>query len=99
MRNMMNLVKQAQQMKKSMEDLQKKMEDMEMEGAAGGLVTAVVNGKNMVRRIRIDPKAMEDRETLEDLVAAAINDAQGKMQAYVQNEVGKVTGGMQLPGF
>lgn len=98
MANMMQMMKQAQQMKKNMAALQERLADVEMQGAAGGLVQVTVNGKNEVRRVKIDPKALEDIETLEDLVAAATNDAMQKVQDYVQAEVNKATGGMNL-GF
>ena len=95
MKNMMGLMKQAQQMKKDMEAMQAKLAEVEMEGAAGGgLVKVLVTGNNQVRRVHIDPSAAEDIETLEDLVAAATNDALTRVQAHVSSEMQKITGGM-----
>jgi DNA-binding YbaB/EbfC family protein len=100
MKNMFNVMKQAQQMKKNMEDMQQRLGDITMEGTAGnGLVVVTMSGKSDVRRVKIDPKAAADLETLEDLIAAAVNDAQTKVQAYINAEVSKITGGMSLPGF
>lgn len=98
MKNMMNMMKQAQQMKKRMDAMQSELKTMEMEGSAGGdLVKVRVNGENEILRINIDPKAAEDIETLEDLVTVATNDALNKIKSHVSEEMKKVTGGMNLP--
>ena len=98
MKNMMNMMKQAQQMKQRMDAMQAELKTTEMEGSAGGdMVTVRVNGENEILRVSISPKAAEDIETLEDLVTVATNDALGKIKAHVSEEMKKVTGGMNLP--
>lgn len=94
----MNMMKQAQQMKKQMDAMQAQLKTMEVEGAAGGdMVKVLVNGENEVLRVNIAPAAAEDIETLEDLVTVAVNDALNKVKAHVSAEMAKVTGGMNLP--
>ena len=98
MKNMMNMMKQAQQMKQRMDAMQAELKTTEMEGSAGGdMVTVRVNGENEILRVSISPKAAEDIETLEDLVTVATNDALGKIKDHVAAEMKKVTGGMNLP--
>lgn len=98
MKNMMDMMKQAQQMKKKMEAMQASLKTLEIEGQAGGdMVKALVNGENEVLRISIAPAAAEDLETLEDLVTVAVNDALNKVKTHVSAEMKKVTGGMNLP--
>lgn len=102
MKNMANMLKQAREMQKNMQQLQQKMEQTELTGSAGGgLVKITINGKNEVRRVVIDPQVVDktDVETLEDLVAAAMNDAQSQMSKLAQDEMNKVTGGMNIPGL
>lgn len=103
MKNIGQLMKQAQQMQAKMAEMQNKMAEMEVEGSAGGgMVAVTINGKGEMRRIRIDPSlaSPDDVEVLEDLVVAAFNDAKGKAEAKVQDEMAKLTGGMNLPpGF
>lgn len=100
MKNIAGMMKQAQQMKKNMARVQAELEQFETEGSAGGeMVTVTMTGKNEIRRVKINPDAVDDIETLEDLVAAAVNDAQGKVQTHVDAEMAKVTGGMNIPGM
>lgn len=102
MKNLAGMMKQAQQMKANMERVQKELEQFEAEGQAGGdMVTVTMTGKNEVRRVKINPAVVDadDIETLEDLIAAAVNDAQGKVQAHTEAEMKKVTGGMSIPGM
>ena len=95
---MMNMMKQAQQMKKQMDAMQAQLKTTEMEGeAANGLVSVKVNGENEILRVKIDPSLTDDVETLEDLVTVATNDALNKIKAHVSAEMAKVTGGMNLP--
>lgn len=97
MKNMMQMMKQAQQMKKNMKKMQDELVNIEMEGqAGGGMVTVLMNGKSTVRRVHINPDVADDMETLEDLLVAAFNDAHTKVQTYVDGEVNKLTGGMDL---
>ncbi len=100
MKNMANMMKQAQMMKKNMERVQNELEEFETTGSAGGeMVTVTMTGKNQVRRVKINPEAVDDIETLEDMVVAAVNDAQAKVQSHVDSEMAKVTGGMSIPGM
>ena len=97
-----NIMKQAQQMQKRMADLQKDLEAREVTASAGGgMVTAVVSGKQQLLSLQIDPTAVdpEDVEMLQDLVTAAVNEALKKSQEMAQEEMGKITGGMNIPGL
>lgn len=98
MKNMMNMMKQAQQMKKQMEMMQASLKTIEMEGTAGGgMVSVKLNGENEILRVAISPDIMDDRETLEDLITVAVNDGLNKVKDHVSMEMKKVTGGMNLP--
>jgi DNA-binding YbaB/EbfC family protein len=100
MKNLGNLMKQAQQMQAKMGEMQAKMAEMEVEGASGGgMVKVVVTGKGEARRLKIDPSLVvpEDVEMLEDLIVAAYNDARGKADAMMQSEMSKLTAGLPLP--
>ena len=103
MKNLGNMMKQAQQMQQRMAEMQQQLEGIEVTGAAGGgMVQVTLNGKGAMRRVRIDPKLVDpaDVGTLEDLIVAAANDAKTKVEAHVQEEMQKLTGGLQLPpGF
>ena len=93
--NIQSMMKQAQQMQ---EKLQKQMAEMRIEATAGGgMVTVVINGAKEIQSLKIDPEAVskEDVEMLQDLILAAINDAQRKVDA----EMSKQMGGMKLPGL
>lgn len=97
-----NLMKQAQQMQENMQKLQAKIAEMEVEGESGaGLVKVVMTGKHDVRRITIDPSLLaDDKDMLEDLVAAAVNDAVRKVETMVQDKMSAATAGLPLPpGF
>jgi DNA-binding YbaB/EbfC family protein len=97
-----NLMKQAQQMQDNMQKLQAKMAEMEVEGVAGaGLVKVVMTGKHDVKRVSIDPSLLaDDKDMLEDLIAAAVNDAVRKVEAMVQEKMSAATAGLPLPpGF
>lgn len=100
MKNLGGLMKQAQQMQQKMAEMQAKMDDMEITGAAGGgMVQIILSGKGDMRRITIDPAAVDpdDSGILEDLVLAAHNDARQKVERTMQEEMQKVTGGLNLP--
>ena len=103
MKNLGNMMKQAQQMQQSMAEMQQQLEGIEVTGAAGaGMVPVTLNGKGAMRRVRIDPKLVDPADVgmLEDLILAAANDAKTKVEAHVQEEMQKLTGGLQLPpGF
>jgi len=100
MKNLAGLMKQAQQMQEKMQEMQSKLESIDVEGVAGaGLVAVTLNGKGDLRRVKIDPKLADpaDVEMLEDLIVAAHRDAKTKLEAVTQEEMQKVTGGLQLP--
>ena len=103
MKNLGQMMKQAQQMQQRMAELQEELEKVEITGSAGGgMVQVTMTGKGMLRSVRIDPKLVVPNETemLEDLIVAAGNDAKSKVEAHMQAEMQKVTGGLQLPpGF
>jgi nucleoid-associated protein EbfC len=103
MKNLGQMMKQAQQMQQRMAELQEELEKVEITGAAGGgMVRVTMTGKGTLRSVRIDPKLVDPNETemLEDLIVAAGNDAKTKVEAHMQTEMQKLTGGMQLPpGF
>lgn len=97
-----NLMKQAQKMQEDMARAQAELADMEVTGAAGGgMVSVVMTGKYAVRSVSIDPGVFEDdRDMLEDLVAAALNDAVQKVEEMTRQHLGTVAQGMGLPpGF
>ena len=102
MKNIGQLMKQAQQMQQRMAEMQQKMEQMEITGASGaGLVQIVITGKGEMKALKIDPSIVDPKETevLEDLIIAAFNDAKTKLEAHTAGEMSKVTGGMNIPGF
>ena len=93
------LMKQAQAMQDNMKKMQDQLATIEVEGQAGaGMVKVIMTCKNDVKRVTIDPSVMgDDRELLEDLVAAAVNDAVRKVEATVQERMGTMSAGMGLP--
>jgi hypothetical protein len=100
MKNLGNMLKEAQKLQSRMAEMQAKLAETELSGASGGgLVTVTVNGKGEMRAIKIDPSLAEpgEIEVLEDLIVAAFNDAKGRLEAHLQDEMGKLTGGMNLP--
>ncbi|MEO8718317.1 MAG: YbaB/EbfC family nucleoid-associated protein [Burkholderiales bacterium] len=100
--NIGQLMKQAQMMQENMRRMQEQLASIEVEGQAGaGKVKVVMTCKHEVRRVAIDPGlAGEDRELLEDLVAAAFNDAARQVEATVAEKMGGVSAGLGLPaGF
>ncbi|HLR78728.1 MAG TPA: YbaB/EbfC family nucleoid-associated protein [Burkholderiaceae bacterium] len=93
------LMRQAQQMQDNMKKVQEELAELIVQGAAGGgLVTVDMSCRNDVRRITIDPSLLEDdKDMLEDLVAAAFNDALRKAEATAQEKMASATAGMPLP--
>ena len=82
------------------EQLQNELETMTADGTAGGgVVKVVMTGKQMVESVEIDPEAVEDVELLQDLMAAAFNDAINKTQEIAQEKMGGITGGLNIPGL
>lgn len=94
-----NLMKQAQRMQENLQKAQAQIAELEVEGVSGaGLVKVIMNGKHDVRRVLIDPSLMsDDKEMLEDLIAAAVNDAVRKVESTTQEKMAEVTAGMPLP--
>ena len=92
------LMKQAQMMQDNMKKAQEQLASMEVEGqSGGGMVKVVMTCRNDVKRVSIDASVMDDKEMLEDLLAAAVNDAVRKAEATTQEKMGGLTAGMQLP--
>jgi len=97
-----NLMKQAQRMQETMQRAQQELAEMEVTGqAGGGLVSVVMTGRHDVKRVNIDDSLLkEDKEMLEDLLAAAVNDAVRKIESTSQEKMSSLTAGMGLPsGF
>jgi len=97
-----NIMKQAQQMQANMAKLQEELARMEVSGqAGGGMVSVIMNGRHEVRRVTIDPSLLgDDKDMLEDLIAAAVNDAVHKVESTSQERMASLTAGMNLPaGF
>jgi len=103
MTNLGKMMKQAQEMQGKMSEMQEALEKAECTGqSGGGLVSVTLNGKGNMKGLKIDPSLFngDDAEMVEDLIIAAFNEAKRKVEEYSQNEMAKITGGMQLPeGF
>ena len=98
----MNIANVMQQAKQMQEQLQKKMADLRVEATAGGgMVTVVVNGAKQLQSIRIDPEVVskDDVEMLQDLILAAINDANRKAEEQLSKQMSGLMGGMKIPGL
>jgi DNA-binding YbaB/EbfC family protein len=99
MKNLGNMLKQAQQMQTRMAEMQAKLEATVVDGqAGGGMVKIALSGKGDLKRVTIDPSLMDDREVLEDLLVAAHADAKQKVEAQMADEMQKATAGLNLPG-
>ncbi len=100
--NMNNMLKQAQKMQQDMMRAQEELEAKTVEASSGGgAVTAVASGKKELVSIKINPEVVDadDVEMLEDLILAAVNEAMRKSEEMAAQEMGKITGGMKLPGL
>lgn len=99
--NIAQLMQQAQKVQENMKKAQQELANLEVTGqAGGGLVEVIMSGQHEVRRVSIDPEIADDREMIEDLVAAAINDAVNRVQQASQEKMKGMTGGLPLPpGF
>ena len=98
--DMAGMMKKAQEMQTKMADMQAEMENMAVEGESGaGLVKATSTGKGVITALDIDPSIFhpDEKEVVEDLILAAIKDAQNKAQEKMQEEMGKMTEGLGLP--
>jgi DNA-binding YbaB/EbfC family protein len=97
-----NILKQAQQMHARIQQLQEEMAQKTVEtSSGGGMVSIVMNGKQEILALRIDPEVVnrEDVEMLQDLIAAAVNEAIRKSQEMMTEEMKKITGGLSIPGI
>lgn len=93
-----NLMKQAQKMQENMQKAQEELASIEVEGQSGaGAVKIVMTCKHDVKRVTIDPSVMDDKEMLEDLIAAALNDANRRAEQTAQERMGALTAGLPLP--
>jgi DNA-binding YbaB/EbfC family protein len=96
--NIAQMMQQAQRMQENLKRAQEELAQLEVTGnAGGGMVTVTLTGKMEARRVRIDPAALADGEMLEDLVAAAFNDAVNKANAESEKRMSAATAGMPLP--
>jgi DNA-binding YbaB/EbfC family protein len=93
-----NLMKQAQKMQENMAKAQEELANLEVEGQSGaGAVKVVMTCKHDVKRVMIDASVMDDKEMLEDLIAAALNDANRRAETLSQERMGSLTAGLPLP--
>ncbi|MEE9209955.1 MAG: YbaB/EbfC family nucleoid-associated protein [Kiloniellales bacterium] len=103
MKNLGQMMKQAQEMQAKMAELQEQLARIEVTGAAGGgMLQVTLNGKGEMRAVKIDPALVDANEVgvLEDLIVAATNDAKAKAEAKVAEKMRELTGGLSLPpGF
>ena len=102
MKGMANMMKQAQQLQSKMLKLQEELADKTVESSSGGgMVKVVANGRQQIVSIEIENEVVDpdDVEMLQDLVLAAVNDALTKAQEMVSSEMGKLTGGLNIPGL
>jgi len=102
MKGMGNMMKQAQKLQSQMMKLQEDLADKTVESSSGGgMVSVVANGRQQIVSIRIEDEVVDpdDVEMLQDLVVAAVNDALAKAQEMVSSEMGKLTGGLNIPGL
>jgi DNA-binding YbaB/EbfC family protein len=101
MKNIGQLMKQAQEMQERMAEAQARLEAFETTGmSGGGMVAATLNGRGDLKKIKIDKSLLDPQEVevLEDLIVAALADARAKVSAHAEEEMQKLTGGLQLPG-
>ncbi|HJZ32573.1 MAG TPA: YbaB/EbfC family nucleoid-associated protein [Hyphomicrobiaceae bacterium] len=100
MKDLMKMMKQAQEIQGRMQQLQTDLANLEVEGQSGaGLVKVTLNGRGDARGVKIDPSLVkpEDTEMLEDLIVAALQDAKSKVEAAAQAKMQEITGGLALP--
>jgi DNA-binding YbaB/EbfC family protein len=103
MKNLGQIMKQAQEMQAKMQEMQEKLAGIEVTGSAGGgMVTVTLNGKGEMRGVKIDKSifSASDSEVVEDLIVAAFNDGKAKVEKRIAEEMQSITGGLSLPpGF
>ena len=96
--NIAQLMQQAQKMQENLQKAQEELAQLEVTGSAGGgMVNVTLTGAKECRKVRIDPSILSDQEMVEDLIAAAFNDASNKIDAESQSRMGSATAGMKLP--
>ena len=98
--NFNDMMKKAQEMQKKMQEMQNSLSNLEVEGTSGGgMVKVIMNCKNEVKKIDIDPSIIknDEKEVMEDLITAALNDAKSKAEEKSKDEMKKLTGGLGLP--
>ena len=96
--NIAQMMQQAQRMQENLKRAQEELANLEVTGnAGGGMVTVTLSGRMEARRVRIEPSALADGEMLEDLIAAAFNDAVNKVNAESQAKMAAATAGMPMP--
>lgn len=101
-KGMSGMLKQVQKMQRKMMELQEQLEQQRVEGSAGGgMVTVVANGRQDILELKINPEVVDpdDVEMLEDLILAAIHQARQRAQDLMNEEMGQITGGIQIPGL
>ena len=100
MKGLGGLMKQAQEMQANLEKAQKEIAATEVSGeSGGGMVKVVMTGRHDLRRVNIDPALLgDDKEMLEDLIAAAVNDAVQRVESMTQEKLSGLTSGLNLPG-
>jgi len=98
--NMQQMMKQAQKMQDQMKGVQEEMERSEFTGTAGGgVITITCNGKYEFLSVKLKEDAMADRDMLEDLILAALQDASNKVTETMEQKMAKITAGLNIPGF
>jgi DNA-binding YbaB/EbfC family protein len=100
MKNLGQMMKQAQEMQTKMQEMQEKLAEIDVSGSSGaGMVSVTLNGKGEMRRVKIDPSLFNsnDAEVVEDLIVAAFSDAKKKLDEVHAEEMSKITGGLNLP--
>jgi len=100
MNNFSDMMKKAQEMQKKMQEMQESLSNLEVEGTSGGgMVKIIMNCKNEVKKIDIDPSIIknDEKEVMEDLIIAALNDAKSKAEEKSQDKMKELTGGLGLP--
>jgi DNA-binding YbaB/EbfC family protein len=100
MKNIGQMMKQAQKLQEKMNEMQEQLANTQVSGSSGGgMIEVTLNGKGEVRRVKIDPRVVDpaEAEMLEDLVMAAFNDAKAKVEAHVVEQMSQLTGGLKLP--
>ncbi len=100
MKNIGQMMKQAQKLQEKMNEVQEQLANTEVTGSSGGgMIEVTLNGKSEVRKVKIDPAVIDpaEAEMLEDLMVAAFNDAKAKVEAHVAEQMSQVTGGLKLP--